>query len=93
MKYRRRSKIKKQHHLIDELEPFLKKIEDWPEIDAINPGVIKNCGHDDKLKFTVSYVAENGLKCLARSHGAVQEVFIVSSHPQIVAQKLASIDQ
>ncbi|OQA03627.1 MAG: hypothetical protein BWY68_00685 [bacterium ADurb.Bin400] len=89
MRHRGNSKIKRQHHMIDELDGFMREIEKWEEITAINPGEIKTCRHNDRLKVTIQYKTDYGVKCLARSHGAVQEFYIVSSDPQRCIDRLS----
>jgi hypothetical protein len=91
MRYRHQSKVKKQHHLIPELGTFLKSIEPWPEITAINPGVIATCGYNGRLKFSVSYRRGNSIRCLGRCNGAVQEVFLVCHNAEVVAAKLSAL--
>jgi hypothetical protein len=88
MRYRNQSKIKRKHHLIDNLDKFLVDIESWKEITAINPGVIKPCSHNDKFIFVLRYEMPTGIKCYAKNCGAVQEVFIVSSNTSKLIQKL-----
>jgi hypothetical protein len=92
MRYRKSSKIKRKHDLIGGLEKFLEKIEDWPEIQAINPGEIKPRGRrmGSKLTVRVQYKTKSGLKCIARSQG-VQEVFLVSSEPEKLEKKIKLI--
>ncbi|MDD4761695.1 MAG: DUF2103 domain-containing protein [Candidatus Pacebacteria bacterium] len=91
MRYRKKSKIKKKHDLIKGLEKFLEKIENWPEIQAINPGEIKPRGRKmgSKLAIRIQYKTKSGLKCIARSQG-IQEVFLVSSEPEKLEEKIKS---
>jgi len=88
MRYRHKSKIKRKHHLIDKLDKFLINIEAWQEIQAINPGIIKPCSHNDKFTFILRYEMPTGIKCYAKNCGAVQEVFIVSSSTSKLIEKL-----
>lgn len=88
MRYKNQSKIKRKHHFIDHLEKFLENIESWEEITAINPGIIKPCSHNDKFTFVLRYQMPTGIKCYAKSCGAVQEVFIISSDTPRLIQKL-----
>ena len=89
MKYRKASKIKRQHGLILGLDSFLKSIEKWPEIQAINPGRIKPREKGSTFAIRVQYKTKSGLKCIARSQGA-QEVFFVSSEPEALEVLLKS---
>ena len=76
--------------MIPGLLKFLKGIESWEEIDAINPGVIEKRRGSSGFEFKIQYRVESGLKCIACSEGAVQEVFIVTSSPERVENKLES---
>lgn len=87
MKFRGTSKIKTEHSMIKGLLKFLESIEDWKEIQGIIPGLIKP-SKSSKLEVTIQYVTDSGLKCLAKSDGAVQEVFFVSSEPDKLKSKL-----
>ena len=73
MRYRS-SKIKTKHGMIPGLRKFLDKIELWEEISAVNPGVISKREGSGGLEFRVQYRTESGVKCIAHSEGAVQEV-------------------
>jgi hypothetical protein len=88
MKYRGSSKIKRRHHLIDGLDLLLQSIEKFPEVSSITPGIITLCRHNDRLKFTIQTTLLHGLRCLARSHGAVQEVFLVSTDVPLLTEKI-----
>lgn len=88
MRYRGSSKIKTRHGLIPGLLKFLKKIEDWEEITAINPGVITQRRSSGRFVLRVQYCTESGVKCIARSGNAVQEVFFVSSGAEALEGKL-----
>ena len=90
MKFRKKSKTKKQHDLITGLEQFLDKIEHWKEIDAINPGRIKPKEKGSPFTLRIQYQTKSGLKCIARSQG-VQEVFFVTSKPELLERKLRDI--
>ena len=90
-KYRGNSKIKHEHTIIEELGPFLAKIEPWPEIKSILTGVITRRKGTSPFKFQVQYQTETGLKCLAKYQGSVQEVFITSSSPDKLEAKLSKV--
>lgn len=94
MKHRARSsKIKYEHHMISGLRQLLEGIEDWPEIKSIIPGRISHTGKNRPLVLKVQYQIETGLKCQAQSRGAVQEVFIVTSKPDVISKKLADLKE
>ena len=73
--------------MIKGLLKFLETIEDWEEIQGIIPGLIKP-SKSSTLELTIQYITASGVKCLAKSDGAVQEVFFVSSEPEKLKIKL-----
>lgn len=77
--------------MISGLRDFLESIEDWPEIKSIIPGRIKRTGIHTALKLKVQYPTDTGLKCQAQSGGAIQEVFVVTSVPDVLARKLNNL--
>jgi len=87
-KYRGNSKIKREHDIIDELDDYLKSIESMPEIQSIVPSIITRRKGTGAFKFTVQQKTEFGLRCMAKSQGAIQEVYITTSEPMIVWQKI-----
>jgi hypothetical protein len=76
----RRSKIKRKHHVVKELEPGLTFLSGLSQVDGIIPGPIhpKTGG---KVGFSFQYWTPSGFKLLGRSSGAVQEIFVISTHP------------
>lgn len=90
-KHRGSSKIKYEHSMIDGLRPLLESIEDWDEISSINPGEIrrtKNVGGSNGCVLKVQYETASGLKCIAKGSRSIQEVFIVSSCPDKLKDKI-----
>lgn len=86
------SKIKYQHSMIKDLRDFLERIEPWVEIQSLIPGRInRTSGTVGRLTVTVQYVTRTGLKCIARRSGTAQEIFIVTSTPEVVRDKLATL--
>lgn len=92
MRHRRKgknAKIKLEHHLIPGLRKLLEELEAWPEIQSIIPGEIKRRGgSQNSLRIRAQYPTLTGVKCLAQSTGAVQEVFFVGSDPEALKRKL-----
>lgn len=84
MRHRRKgknSKIKLEHSLIPGLRKLLEELQDWPEIHSIIPGEIKRRGgSNNRIILKVQYPTTTGVKCIAQSAGAVQEVFFVGSN-------------
>lgn len=85
-------KIKYQHRMIKGLRKFLEGIESWEEIQTIIPGRIKRARPQHEIVLSVQYKTESGLKCLAKSGSEVQEVFIVTSFPDRVKERLEQVD-
>lgn len=83
--------LKLKHHTIQGLRPLLEEVASWEEVSSIIPGRIKNApsgrGH---ISLTVQAETRDGLKCQARGNG-VQEVFVVTGSPMVVAEKIASL--
>src|SRR5438552_3482910 len=90
MRHRGSSKIKYEHHMIQGLRQFLEKIQVWDEIKSIIPGEIRPTKASVLLRLEIKYDTPTGVKCLARSGAAVQEVFIVTSSPEIFRRRLNS---
>jgi hypothetical protein len=92
VKHRGSSKIKYEHHMIQGLRELLEQIEGWDEIRSIIPARIKPTkAPQPQIKLKVQHPTSTGLKCLARSGGAVQEVFIVSADPMKLQKKIEAL--
>lgn len=89
MRHRGSSKIKYEHNMIQGLRQLLEQIEPWDEIKSIIPGEIRPTRSHRPLSLDVKYDTPTGVKCLAKSGSAVQEVFIVTSNPGVFKQRLA----
>ena len=87
-KHRGSSKIKYEHAMIPGLRKLLEEIEPWPEIKSIVPGEIRRSSSFVSLRLVVQYQTQTGVKCLAKSGGAVQEVFIVGAKPSKLEERL-----
>ena len=94
MKHRAKSsKIKYEHDMIKGLRKFLEQIEPWDEIKSIIPGKIHPTKSVARFTLSVQYETLTGVKCLARSGSAVQEVFIVTQDPAVFRQRLETFLQ
>ncbi len=84
----RRSKVKRQHHVVAALEEGLKMIASVADVDGIIPGIIrpKNGG---AVGFRFQYLTQSGFKLIGRSSGAVQEIFVITQKPQVVLDHLS----
>ncbi len=89
MRHRGPSKIKYEHKMIQGLRQALEEIEDWPEIQSIIPAEIKPVKHAHTLKVVAKNDTSSGIKCIAYSGCAVQEVFVVSGERDALRAKLA----
>jgi hypothetical protein len=82
------SKIKYEHGMIDGLRAGLEAIESWPEFRSAIPGVIRPTRSAGALQLRVQYATASGLKCLAKSGSAVQEVFFVTDDPVALKRRI-----
>lgn len=89
MKFRKYG-VKREHSIIKDLRSVLESIAKWEEVQGVIPGRINPARHRGKMKITISYLTESGLKAIARNAGAVQEVFFISSDPKSLESKLRS---
>jgi hypothetical protein len=85
----RPNKVKVRHHVLTPLKPLLDRIADYPEVDAITPGVIapKRGG---SVGLTLQYRTPSGLRMIGRSGGAAQEVYVVTGDPDAVVARLVA---
>ncbi|MCL1790764.1 MAG: DUF2103 domain-containing protein [Peptococcaceae bacterium] len=82
MKYRH-NKIKREHSMIEGAVGWLEDLAACPEITDIIPGVI-NRRRPSGQGITFQYETKTGCKLLVKSGGSIQEVFVVTSEPQVV---------
>lgn len=83
----RPNKIKVRHHVLTPLKALLDRLAEYPEVDAITPGVIapKRGG---SVGLTVQYKTPSGLRMIGRSGGAAQEVYVVTREPDAVLARM-----
>ena len=86
----RRNKIKREHTIIDGILPALEQIAAHPGVQAITPGRIKQRSGNRSNDLSFQYRTETGLKLIARSNRAVQEVFVVTDRPEAVLADLVT---
>ena len=94
MKHRARgSKIKYEHHMIHGLRGVLEKeIEPLEYVESIFPGEIRPIkGRNSKLRLSFRYTTISGVKLLAYSPSAVQEVFVVTKDASALQQRVDSL--
>lgn len=84
------SKIKYEHRMIGRLRKYLEEqLEPMPEIRSIIPGRISRTrGGHSELEVRFQYATETGAKLLARGPGSVQEIFVVTEHPQRLRKRI-----
>ena len=87
------SKTKCQHDMIPGLQHFLEKeLEPLPFIKSIIPGEIKRTRSvSSSLRPRFQYSTPSGAKLLAHGPRVVQEVFIVTSNPDGLKDKIDSL--
>lgn len=86
----RQNKIKREHTIIDGILPALERIAALSDVHAITPGRINQRAGNRSNDVTFQYRTETGLKFLARSSRAVQEVFVVTDTPDAVLEALVA---
>lgn len=77
--------------MIEGLRKFLERIESWEEIKSIIPAIINRTKGGVSFVFRVRYVTGKGLKCFAQSGHSIQEVFIVSSKPKALQERIKNL--
>jgi hypothetical protein len=79
----------KPHAVVAGVEQALREISGWPGVESVVAGRISKVHHRyPALSVTLQTSTVSGVKCLARTGQAVQELFIVTSQPAAVEQRL-----
>lgn len=73
----RNSKIKIEHTILPGIFDLLLKIVEKPYVKSIIPGRIKKAKVSSPPTIDITVRTENGVKMIARSGKAVQEIFVV----------------
>jgi hypothetical protein len=88
----RKDNIKIEHHLIDNLWRVLQEISALDYVKSIVPGRIKPIsGNYTKTRIEFKQKTGSGIKCLAKSGRATQEVFIVTSDEERLLKFLETL--
>jgi len=79
----------KPHAVVAGVEAALREISGWPGVESVVAGRISKVRHRyPALSVTLQTSTVSGLKCLARIGQSVQELFVVTSQPAAVTQRL-----
>jgi hypothetical protein len=79
----------KPHAVIRGVEEALREISGWPGVESVVAGRISKVKHRYlSLSVTLQTSTVSGLKCLARTGQAVQELFVVTSSPAEIERRL-----
>ena len=94
-KYRSK-KIKREHDIIDDITELLEEISTLKMVKSIIPGVInRRKGSGIQPCLRVKYNTQSGIKLLAKNSSSIQEIFLVTDHPEEVTgalQKMSFIE-
>ena len=88
-KFRHR-KVKREHHVLAAIEDGLYRIAELEAVQSVIPGPIRRKA-GRSTGFSLQYPTPTGLKLIARSPGAAQEVFVVTADPAGVAERLQAL--
>jgi hypothetical protein len=86
MKYRRSTKIKQQHSIIEGVLEILLDVSELDAVKSIVPGRIKKAKAYSPPILTVSTETDTGLKFIAKSGRSVQEIFTVCADKAFVTE-------
>jgi len=79
----------KPHAVVPGVGEALREISGWPGVESVVAGRISKVKHRyPALSVTLQTSTVSGVKCLARIGQAVQELFVVTSQPAAVEQRL-----
>lgn len=79
----------KPHAVVRGVDDALREISSWPGVESVVAGRISKVRHRyPSLSVTLQTSTVSGVKCLARIGQAVQELFVVTSDPPAIAQRL-----
>jgi hypothetical protein len=83
----RRGKVKLEHHLLEGLEEYLKKLSGFSSVKSIIPGRIvrQNKGIGSKGLF-LKYETPTGYKLLYKNGTSVQEIFVVCDREKFLEE-------
>lgn len=86
-------KIKTEHSIIEGLYDLLEDLASWPEINSIIPGRIMRRGSSQpNPTIAITIPTQTGWKAVGKSKGSVQDFFIITDTPDVVAQKIKALN-
>lgn len=86
MKLRKKG-VKREHSTIKDIIPLLESITKRSEVSAIIPGRIKPIvGNYPSPRLEFKTRTPSGIKCIAKSSRSVQEVFIITTNPELTIE-------
>lgn len=75
-------KIKQEHTIIEDILPLLENLAALKSIKSIIPGRINQRGGSGMQPYLqLKYNTPTGIKVLAKTSSSIQEVFVVTDHP------------
>ncbi|MFW6271352.1 MAG: DUF2103 domain-containing protein [Bacillota bacterium] len=85
----RHQKIKKEHTIIEDIQPLLEEIATISAIKSVIPGRInRRSGSGMEAYLQLKYDTSSGLKIIGKTSSSLQEVFVVTDHTEYVIDKL-----
>ena len=73
------------------LKQAMREIATWDEVDSVVPGRISRGGRTPGFVITIQRDTESGLKCIAKHGSGNQDLYITTSQPDRVRQRLADL--
>lgn len=89
MKKYRAGKIKREHHVIEQLWPVLERIAESDLVTSIIPGPISPL-NSRTFEITFQRFTDTGLRLLAKNGSAIQEVYVVAPAKEAALHWLAA---
>jgi hypothetical protein len=83
----RDGKLKVMHTIIGDFGKILRQMAQLDEVDSILTGTISP-SKSYRESLTFQYFTDNGLKLLAKTTTAVQEIFVVAKEPEVLLGEL-----
>ena len=85
----RDNKIKKEHTILEDIQPLLEEIAVIPGVKSIIPGRInQRSGSGMEAYLQLKYNTPSGLKIIGKTSSSLQEVFVVTDHCETVIKSL-----